>query len=231
MALINDPDGLSQGGITSPTAVEFKSQAGANVTMDANGNGDLPAMTAGDFIEIRDHSVVGNNGLYEVITVATPTEEWTLTKIALTGAVVNPADDASEAGVRIFGTNANEKNIHFDTTNRVFSLINGFGSVTVLTNDGVLGQALYSFMKEEWKDDNDLIKFPFPMTAITPEQFEFNEWRPIDEAESTISTGNASDTRALIRSAGWDEVDASGFLINQRFGWVTLGNIDASDFA
>jgi hypothetical protein len=228
MALINDPDGLSQGGITTPGDLALTSSAGANTTM--TGTASLPAVTAGDYIELRGMATAGNNGLY-VVTGSPTTSSIDLTKQALTGAVVNPTNETSNATARVFGTNADEKNIYFDTTNRVFSLINGFGSVTVLTNDGVVGQSLYSFMKEEWKNDNDLIKFPFPMTAITPEQFEFNEWRPIDSAESTIVTGSASDTRALIRSAGWDEVNAAGFLIDQRFGWVTLGNIDAADFA
>lgn len=228
MALINDPDGLSQGGITTPGDLALTASSGANTTI--TGSTTLPAVTAGDYIELRGLLDPVRNGLY-VVTGSPTTSSIDLTKQALTGAVANPTNETANATARVFGTNANEKNIHFDTTNRVFSLINGFGSVTQLTNDGVVGQALYSFMKEEWKNDADLIKFPFPMTAITPEQFEFNEWRPIDEVESTISTGSASDTRALIRSAGWDEVDVSGFLINQRFGWVTLGNIDASDFA
>ena len=37
-----------------------------------------------------------------------------------------------------------------------------------LTNDGVTGQCLYSFLKEEWKNDDTLFKFPFPMTSIRP---------------------------------------------------------------
>jgi len=227
MVQINDPDGLSQGGITTPGDLVITLVSLLDGTL--TGSASLPAVTAGDYIEVRGATTATNNGLY-VVTGSPNTSSISVTKQALTGAADNVVTDGSNATARIFGTNAEEKNVYFDTTNRVFSLINGFGSVTVLTNDGVLGQALYSFMKEEWKADNDLIKFPFPMTAITPEQFEFNEWRPIDEVESTISTGSASDTRALIRSAGWDEVDVNGFLINQRFGFVTLGNVDASDF-
>ncbi|MBT7538610.1 MAG: hypothetical protein HN683_04680 [Gammaproteobacteria bacterium] len=227
MAQIIDPDGLSQGAITTPG--DFVITLVSTITGTMTGSASLPAVTAGDYIELRDATTVSNNGLY-LVTGSPTTSSISVTKQALTGTPPDIITDSSSATARIFGTNANEKNIHFDTTNRIFSLINGFGSVTQLTNDGVLGQALYSFMKEEWKNDADLIKFPFPMTAITPEQFEFNEWRPIDEAESTLATSSASDTRALIRTAGWDEVDVNGFLINQRFGWVTLGNIDASDF-
>ena len=45
------------------------------------------------------------------------------------------------------------------------------------TADGVTLKCLYSFLKEQWKNNISLIKFPFPMTPITDEQFEFyNGW-------------------------------------------------------
>jgi len=226
MALINDPDGLSQGGITTPGDLALTASAGANTTM--TGSASLPAVTAGDYIELRGMATAGNNGLY-LVTGSPTTSSIALTKQALTGAVVNPANETANATARVFGTNANEKNFHFDTLNRKFTFLNGFGSVTVLDNDGVVGQAMYSFMKEEWKNDNDLIKFPFPMTAITPEQFEFNGWQPVDEAESTISTTDPSDTRSLFRTMGWSEVDLTGNIIDLYFGYVGLGNIDSTD--
>jgi hypothetical protein len=227
MPLINDPDGLSQGGVTSVASTTFASPSGGQIVITS---ANVPAVTAGDYIEVRDALNALNDGLYIVDSTVASTS-ITATKQALTGAVVNPALDASSQTIRILGTDANEKNVHFDTTNRVFTFLNGFGSTTVLDDAGVIGQALYSFGKEEWKNDNDLIKFPFFMTAITPEQFEFNEWKPVDEAESTISTTNPSNTRQLIRTAGWDEVDANGFIEKSGFGWITLGNIDALDLA
>lgn len=224
MALINDPDGLSQGGETSVAATTFASAAGAQIVITS---ANVPAVTVGDFIEVRDATNANNDGLYEVDAYSAGVS-ITATKQNLNGTTVNPANDAGSQTIRIFGTNANEKNIHFDTTNRLFTFLNGFGSTTVLDNEGVIGQALYSFMKEEWKNDNDLIKFPFPMTAITPEQFEFNEWKPVDEAESSISTGvgTESNTRNLLRTMGWSEVDANGFIEDLYFGYVGLGNID-----
>ena len=88
-----------------------------------------------------------------------------------------------------------------------------------LSTDGVTGQCLYSFLKEEWKNDNTLFKFPFPMTSITNEQFEFNyDWKPYDDS-----------TRKLIRTAGWAEVNTSG--INNRIyaGIISLGSIASTD--
>jgi hypothetical protein len=90
-----------------------------------------------------------------------------------------------------------------------------------LSNDGVSGQALYSFLKEEWKNDASLIPYPFPMVSITPEQFEFVEgWVPANDT-----------TRNLIRFAGWREINASSVLEREYMGIVSLGNIDNSDTA
>ena len=56
-----------------------------------------------------------------------------------------------------------------------------------MSNDGVTGQAFYSFLKEEWKTDASLIPYPFPMVSITPEQFEFIDgWRPSDINVTTV---------------------------------------------
>lgn len=90
-----------------------------------------------------------------------------------------------------------------------------------LSIDGVTGQTLYSFLKEEWKSDANLIKFPFPMTSITNEQFEFiADWTPADDA-----------TRKLIRTAGWAEVTNAGVVKRRYAGIVSLGSIGASDQA
>ena len=86
-----------------------------------------------------------------------------------------------------------------------------------LSADGVTGQALYSFLKEEWKSDATKIPFLFPMEAITPEQFEFiNDWRPADDA-----------TRKLLRQCGWAERDA-GVIVREYMGFISLGNIDST---
>lgn len=227
MPLISSPAGLSQGGVTAVSDAVWGTPTGAVVTITSVLT-ELPAITAGDFFEVRDHSNAANNGLYRETGGSPTTGSITATKQALTGAVVNPVSAGAEA-VTTLGTNADEKNVHLDAPNRRFSFLNGFGSVTVLDNNGVVGQDMYSFFKEEWKNDDYLIRFPFPMTAITPEQFEFNEWRPVDEAESTISTTDPSNTRQLLRTMGWDEVDANGFIEDSYFCWLTLGNIDFTD--
>ena len=87
-----------------------------------------------------------------------------------------------------------------------------------LSADGITGLCLYSFLKEEWKTDAALIPYPFPMVAITPEQFEFVDgWKPANDS-----------TRKLIRTAGWREISDAAVLNREYMGVVTLGNIDAT---
>lgn len=87
-----------------------------------------------------------------------------------------------------------------------------------LSADGVTVQALYSFLKEEWRTDSSLIPYPFPMVAITPEQFEFIEgWEPLNDA-----------TRKLLRTGGWREISPAGSVKREYAGIVSLGNIDST---
>ena len=90
-----------------------------------------------------------------------------------------------------------------------------------LSDDGVTGQALYSFLKEEWRSDNTLIAYDFPQVSITPEQFEFiDDWTPGNE-----------QTRTLIRNAGWREITEAGDIKREYTGIVSLGDIDLADTA
>jgi hypothetical protein len=103
----------------------------------------------------------------------------------------------------------------FNTTNKTIQLLIAGN----LTDAGVIMQALYSFTKEEWKTDQNLIKFTFPFVAITPEQFEFvNGWTPADE--TTIN---------LIRNAGFAIKNENGTSAEEYAGIITLGSIGALD--
>ncbi len=94
---------------------------------------------------------------------------------------------------------------------------------------GVTLKCLYSFLKEEWKDNANLIQFPFPMTPITDEQFEFyNGWN-LDNANTT---GSESQTSAqLVRTGGWavkkyDPVtDTNGVDLERWASVITLGTL------
>jgi hypothetical protein len=83
-----------------------------------------------------------------------------------------------------------------------------------LTDDGVTLQCVYSFLKEQWRTDSTLIKYPFPLTAVTAEQFE-------------ISNGwdfSGQLTRNLIRDAGWAKKNAAGVSAEEYMNLTTLGS-------
>lgn len=220
MALIVDPDQLSQGAVTTTGAstVTFSGASGATVTI--NGSADLAVIAAGDFFEVRDALNSANDGLYEETGGTPTTSAITATKVA----GPNPVNDATGQQIRMFGNTTTPKSVHFDTGAKSVYLIEQ-GNLSV---DGATMQAVYSFAKEEWKDDVDLIAFPFPLIAITPEQFEFiDDWNPQDNTSPVIQT------RKLIRTGGWSEVSAADVLLAQYMGTVTLGQFEdnANDVA
>jgi hypothetical protein len=91
-----------------------------------------------------------------------------------------------------------------------------------LSTDGVTIKALYSFLKEEWKNDpntKNLAAFPFPMVPITDEAFELVDgWDFEDDA-----------ARYLIRTGGWTVRNVAGNTIAQWAGIVGLGSIESND--
>ena len=88
-----------------------------------------------------------------------------------------------------------------------------------LSTDGVTLKALYSFCKEEWKNDASLISFPFPFIPITDESFELvSGWDFANDA-----------SRYLIRTAGWAVKNTNGNTTQEWAGIVGLGSIEAND--
>jgi hypothetical protein len=83
-----------------------------------------------------------------------------------------------------------------------------------LSSDGVTVQCVYSFLKEEWKDDGTLIKYPFAMIAITEESFEMTgEWDWSNDA-----------TRLLLRDGGWAWKNPAGVSRTEYTNITTLGS-------
>ena len=109
-------------------------------------------------------------------------------------------------------------NIWIETTTKTIKLAI-FGS---LTTDGVTLKCIYSFLKEEWKNDAELIKYPFPMVPLTDEQFEFSSGWNFDKTGS----GN-SFTPNLVRTSGWAVKNTSNVTTEMWAGVITLGSIQA----
>ena len=114
--------------------------------------------------------------------------------------------------------NDNSEEVYINTTTKRIKLV----VVGNLSTDGVTMKALYSFLKEEWKNDpntKNLAAFPFPLTPITDESFEFVEgWDFEDDT-----------ARYLIRTAGWTVKNTSGLTTQQWAGIVGLGTIESND--
>ena len=97
----------------------------------------------------------------------------------------------------------------FDTSAKTIQLLVAGN----LSNDGVTMKAVYSFTKEEWKDDANLIKFEFPFVPITDEFFELQEgWNWADQG-----------TRDLLRRGGFLVWNTSGNVTEHWAGVAILG--------
>lgn len=105
--------------------------------------------------------------------------------------------------------------VTFDTSAKTIALAEAGN----LSSDGVTLKALYSFCKEEWKNDANLIKFPFPFIPITDEQFELIDgWDFANDA-----------SRFLVRTAGWSVKNTSGNITQMWAGIIGLGTVDSGD--
>lgn len=98
----------------------------------------------------------------------------------------------------------------FNTTAKTIQLLEAGN----LSADGATLKAIYSFTKEEWKDDAALIRFEFPFVPITDEFFELQEgWNWAD-----------AGTRNLLRRGGFLVRNASGSVTEHWAGIAILGS-------
>jgi hypothetical protein len=108
--------------------------------------------------------------------------------------------------------------VYINTTAKTIKLV----VVGNLSSDGVTLKALYSFLKEQWKNDpntKNLAAFPFPMIPITDEAFEFVDgWDLLNDT-----------ARYLIRTGGWTVRNTSGNVTQMWAGIIGLGSIESND--
>lgn len=96
-----------------------------------------------------------------------------------------------------------------------------------LTKDGATIKAVYSKLKDAWRANATLVKFPFPMGPITDEQYELiNGW----DWDPTETSGAATQkTTELLRTGGWSVVNTSGAVTQYWASNVTLGTLGSTD--
>lgn len=221
MAIISDPDSLSQGASTVSAGVSW-SASGAVATITSAAT--LPAIAVGQYFVVRGRPLAVNNGLYKESGGSPTTSSIIATKVS--GA--NPATETS-ASTTFLGTTANRPNIFYDTAGRLVYLLeqNGLGF------EGVLGQTVYSKMMIDWKNDAFLIaNAPFPMLCIDAFAGKYligqdasgnnNGWNWADKVSPAIRT------RKLLRNMGWSELDANGVTLATYAGIKTLGTFEDS---
>lgn len=136
------------------------------------------------------------------------------------GVITDPDQLAYEVNV-VFGSAVQE--IVIDTATKLIAL----KVVGNLTKDGATIKAVYSKLKDAWRTDATLIKFPFPMGPITDEQYEMvNGWK----WDSTNTSGAATQkSTELLRTGGWSVINTSGSVTELWASIVTLGTLASTD--
>lgn len=225
MAIKTDPDDLNQGSSLAVAGAIWATGTGADIRIHTSAANNLPALAATEFFEVRDHSQSVNNGLYQVVTVNTSTDDYECDKVFGSAPVTSGAEAVTTLGAT--GTST-EKSIFFDTQTPGIALLEQ-GNLDV---DGVTGQAVFSRAMKDWKDDSFLGLFDFPMLTIDADAGKFiigqdNQgnnvgWTWLDSTPFSIRT------RKLQRSAGWDEIDANGIRLAS---WVGIGTLGAFEDA
>lgn len=108
--------------------------------------------------------------------------------------------------------------VYINITTKTIKLV----KVGNLSDSGVTIKTIYSFLKEEWKNDpniKNLAGFDFPMVPITDEFFEFVSGWTLYDATSI----------QLIRDGGFLVRDSSGNVIQHWSGVRTIGTVEAND--
>jgi hypothetical protein len=124
-------------------------------------------------------------------------------------------DDLAQGVSIIFTVTGSPKTIEIvpKAVNASSNIVDTGSSAT----NGVTFQCLYSFAKEEWRTDSELIKYPFPLVSITEESFELvNDW--------DFQTGQ---TVELVRDGGWSLKDSGGTSVEEYANITSLGSFDA----
>lgn len=150
----------------------------------------------------------------------------------------NPVTDPDALGyetttnLATFWASATEELIiDYSAKKIALKVITPTGSPNNLTNDGATLKAVYSKLKDAWKDDATLIKFPFPMVPITDEQFELVDGWNWDTTQTSGTDSITANTVQLLRTGGWAVKNTATppATIEEWAGVISLGNLGDAD--
>jgi hypothetical protein len=219
--VITDPDVLSASvKAIGPVAVSTISRTTNVVTIDTGSNPHY--LVSGQYIIVADMTTTSFNGTFGPITVVDAN--------TLTYSQTDSDESGTVGSGTVVATLNPDDDVFIDATTTPKYIQLNIDTNTALDENGVTLKAMYSFLKDRWKADDRLIKFPFPMTPITDEQFEFyNGWN-LDP--TTASGGSASQvTTELIRTGGWAVKNANGVDTERWASIISLGTLGALDQA
>ena len=99
-------------------------------------------------------------------------------------------------------------------------LATGTSPMTIQVKVPLALKDIYSYLKDQWKSDNALMKQTFPLTPITDEQFKLNyNWQWLD----ATSINN-------IDNAGWSRRDATDTSVEEYMNITTLGTVTGAAY-
>lgn len=84
----------------TPATSVLAAGTGADIRLHASGNANLPDLAAGAYFEIRGSGRMENDGLYRVVSVGSPREDYQVDK--LTGAAPVARPDGSPLTILLF---------------------------------------------------------------------------------------------------------------------------------
>jgi len=224
MALVTSRADLNQGQSNSVAACVYATGTGADIRIHTGAANNLPALAADEYFEVRDHTNTQNNGLFRVVTVNTSTDDYECNKMFGSAPIVA----ASETVTTLGATGASlEKSVFIDTTTPGIAFLEQ-GNVDAA---GVTGTAVYSFLMQEYKDDDFLLATAkFPMRAIDNDAGKYIIGQDVNGVNSGFTwlenTGEAIRTRKVLRNMGWNEIDANGNIIKRYHGVLSVDAVE-----
>lgn len=230
MAIVTSRASLSQGQSNSVAACVFATGTGADIRIHTGAANNLPALAVGEYFEVRGAAQAQNNGLFRVVTVTTSTDDYECDKMFGSA----PVTAASQTVTTLGATGAStEKSVYIDTYGVGPG---GVPGVAVLEQgnvdaDGVNGTAIYSFLMQEYKDDDFLLNnSDFPMRAIDNDAGKYLMGQDVNGVNSGATwlenTGEAIRTRAVLRNMGWNEIDTAGNIIKRYAGVLSVDPLE-----